>query len=69
MNKAINILKRLAKAKTWEEYYPSNNNCKLAIEEIEQIQKENIRLKKQLAKGHHVECSCSFCKPVGENND
>lgn len=32
--------------------------------QLELIQKENIRLKKQLASNHHIECSCSFCKPV-----
>lgn len=35
-------------------------------EDFEEIKKENIRLKKQLANNHHVECSCSFCKPVNE---
>lgn len=34
--------------------------------EIEILKKENTRLKKQLSKGHHIECSCSFCKPVDE---
>lgn len=32
--------------------------------ELDLIAKENIRLKKQLSKDHHVECSCSFCKPI-----
>ena len=31
---------------------------------IEGLRKENTRLKKQLSKDHHIECSCSFCKPV-----
>ena len=35
-----------------------------AYNELESIKKENIRLKKQLSKNHHIECSCSFCKPV-----
>lgn len=34
---------------------------------FEPIQKENTRLKKQLANNHHIECMCSFCKPIGEN--
>lgn len=34
-----------------------------AIKHFEQLQKENIRLKKQLANNHHIECNCSFCKP------
>ena len=38
----------------------------LLIEKAELIQKENTRLKKQLSKNHHIECSCSFCKPVDE---
>lgn len=33
-------------------------------DELELLQKENTRLKKQLANNHHIECSCSFCKPV-----
>ena len=37
-----------------------------AYNELELLQKENTRLKKQLSKGHHIECSCSFCKPVDE---
>lgn len=37
--------------------------------DLELLKKENTRLKKQLSKGHHVECGCSFCKPVGEDND
>lgn len=41
---------------------------KEAILKFKSIQKENTRLKKQLANNHHVECMCSFCKPVGENN-
>lgn len=32
--------------------------------EFSSLQKENTRLKKQLSKDHHIECSCSFCKPV-----
>ena len=35
--KALEILNRLKKAKTWEEYYPSNNNCKEAIKELEEL--------------------------------
>ncbi len=35
-------------------------------EDFEEIKKENIRLKKQLANNHHTECNCSFCKPVNE---
>ena len=35
-----------------------------AYNELELLQKENTRLKKQLSKGHHIECGCSFCKPV-----
>lgn len=31
-----------------------------------QLKKENTRLKKQLSSNHHIECSCSFCKPVDE---
>lgn len=41
-------------------------NFILLVENLELYQKENIRLKKQLSKGHHIECSCSFCKPVDE---
>lgn len=33
-------------------------------EDIESIKKEKTRLKKQLSKNHHIECSCSFCNPV-----
>ena len=38
-------------------------NFILLIEKAELIQKENTRLKKQLANNHHTECNCSFCKP------
>ena len=34
--------------------------------DLKEISNQVSRLKKQLSKGHHVECSCSFCKPVGE---
>ena len=37
-----------------------------AIKELKELQKENTRLKKQLSKDHHIECSCSFYKPVDE---
>ena len=43
-----------------------NDDIEQAILEIESIKKENTRLKEQLAKDHHIECSCSFCKPVDE---
>ncbi len=35
-------------------------------DELEDVKKENTRLKKQLSKDHHIKCSCSFCKPVDE---
>lgn len=41
-------------------------NFILLVENLELYQKENTRLKKQLSKDHHIEYSCSFCKPVGE---
>ena len=41
-------------------------NFILLVENLEFYQKENTRLKKQLSKDHHIECSCSFCKPVDE---
>lgn len=31
--------------------------------EVKQLKNENVRLKKQLANNHHIECNCSFCKP------
>lgn len=34
--------------------------------DLKEINNQVSRLKKQLAKDHHIECSCSFCKPVGE---
>jgi len=37
-----------------------------AYNQLELMKKENIRLKKQLANNHHIECNCSFCKPVDE---
>lgn len=36
--------------------------------DLKNINNQVSRLKKQLVKGHHIECSCSFCKPVGELN-
>lgn len=36
-------------------------NFILLVENLELYQKENTRLKKQLSKGHHIECGCSFC--------
>ena len=34
--------------------------------DLKDINNQVLRLKKQLAKGHNIECGCSFCKPVGE---
>lgn len=34
--------------------------------DLKDINNQVSRLKKQLSKDHHVECSCSFCKPVVE---
>lgn len=40
-------------------------NFILLVENLELYQKENTRLKKQLSKDyHHIECGCSFCKPL-----
>lgn len=32
--------------------------------DLKDINNQVSRLKKQLSKGHHVKCSCSFCKPL-----
>ena len=32
--------------------------------DLKDINNQLSRLKKQLLKGHHIECGCSFCKPV-----
>lgn len=32
--------------------------------DLKEINNQVSRLKKQLSKGHHIERSCSFCKPV-----
>lgn len=34
--------------------------------DLKDINNQVSRLKKQLSKDHHVECSCSFCKLVNE---
>ena len=34
--------------------------------DLQEINNLLSRLKKQLSKGHHLECGCSFCKPVDE---
>lgn len=34
--------------------------------DLKEINNQLSRLKKQLSKGHHIECSCSFYKPVDE---
>lgn len=34
--------------------------------DLKDINNQVLRLKKQLSKGHHTECSCSFDKPVNE---
>ena len=34
--------------------------------DLKDINNQVSRLKKQLSKGHHIECSCSFCNPVDE---
>ena len=39
--KAIEILNKLIKAENWEDYYPSKNQCKEAIKEIEDLQQSN----------------------------
>lgn len=59
--KAIEVLKNIANSSIDFGY---EKDAIESIKEIESIKKENIRLKKQLSKGHHIECSCSFCKPV-----
>lgn len=33
-------------------------------EDSKLLKKENTRLKKQLANNYHIECNCSFCKPI-----
>ena len=38
---AIEILNKLVKAEHWEDYYPSKNQCKEAIEEIERLEQSN----------------------------
>lgn len=35
--------------------------------DLKDINNQVSRLKKQLSKGHHIECSCSFCKPIACN--
>lgn len=32
--------------------------------DLKDIDNQVSRLKKQISKGHHMECSCSFCKPI-----
>ena len=32
--------------------------------DLKDINNQVSRLKKQLSKGHNIECSCSFCKPL-----
>lgn len=36
------------------------------IEKNVEARKEIVRLRYQLARNHHIECICSFCKPVNE---
>lgn len=55
----------------FEKQFEKEQNANLENEKaksivIEGLRKENIRLKKQLASNHHIECSCSFCKPGNE---
>lgn len=67
--KALMILKdiKINKDGLGLELHPNcvNDDIEQAILEIESIKKENTRLKKQLSKCH-IECGCSFCKPVYE---
>ena len=39
--KAIEILDKLMRAENWDDYYPSKNQCKDAIEEIERLEQSN----------------------------
>ena len=32
--------------------------------DLKDINNQVSRLKKQLSKDHHIECGCSFCKPL-----
>ena len=48
-----------------ENVYELINNIYDSFEkDLKDINNQVSRLKKQLSKGHHVECSCSFCKPL-----
>lgn len=47
--KAIEILNKLRKSNTWEEYYPSNNSCKEAIEELETLNQDCKQCKHHLS--------------------
>ena len=46
--RALEILNRLIKSENWEDYYPSSNDCKEAIKEIEDLIQENKTLIKTL---------------------
>ncbi len=56
----------------FEKQFKKEQNANLENEKakaiiIDDLRRENARLKKQLANNHHIECMCSFCKPVEEN--
>lgn len=57
----------------FEKQFEKEQNANLKNEKaksiiIDDLRRENTRLKKQLANNHHIECMCSFCKPIGEVN-
>ena len=52
----------------FEQKFEKEQNSNLENEKaksiiLNQLKKENTRLKKQLANNHHIECMGSFCKP------
>lgn len=59
--KALDILNRLKKARTWEEYYPSNNSCKEAIKELEILNQNCKDCKHYLADNGYYPLSCGEC--------
>lgn len=66
--KALEILNRLKKAKTWEEYYPSNNNCKEAIKELEEFKNRSCSNCEDF--DNEMDCdSFGFCTNNENNKD
>ena len=67
--RALEILEKLMRAENWDDYYPSTNQCKEAIKELEDLQKEKDLLEEYVQFARlHIEtyrCKCGSLGRIG----